>query len=188
MAKSRGLEKYGWRERFLGLVRRVAVQRFVREGPCLLGIFPPWRTGREYLVRCDWRSEPVSNSRYSSSRVNRSADQSPRCLKRSTGHRQRPDRGVGALGQGAVTWGYRFRPRRRSTADASEEAISPNSAHEFLIRRSMGHPRGIRSLAAFAGKRCHLSCHEGLADDPFEIAERDALAVILGKVERSEDA
>ena len=65
MAKSRGLEKYGWRERFLGLVRRVAVQRFVREGPCLLGIFPPWRTGREYLVRCDWRSETNRNPTFS---------------------------------------------------------------------------------------------------------------------------
>ena len=68
MAKSRGLEKGGRRERIFALGWLRAVQSFVREGPCLLGIFARSQAGREYFVRCDWRSEPVSNSRYSSKR------------------------------------------------------------------------------------------------------------------------
>jgi hypothetical protein len=71
MAKSRGLEKDGRREQILGLRRGAAVQRFGREGPCLLGIFPPWRTGREYLVRCDWRSEANPNPTLSVRREDR---------------------------------------------------------------------------------------------------------------------
>jgi hypothetical protein len=39
-AQSGGMEKNGQRERILGLCRRVAVRRFMCEGPCLLGIFP----------------------------------------------------------------------------------------------------------------------------------------------------
>ena len=38
MAKSRGLEKDGRRERIFGLGRGAAVQSFARESPCLLGI------------------------------------------------------------------------------------------------------------------------------------------------------
>jgi antitoxin FitA len=49
----------------MGLHRATAVQSFVREGPCLLGIFPPWRTGREYLVRCNWRRERHWNLTFS---------------------------------------------------------------------------------------------------------------------------
>jgi hypothetical protein len=55
IAKSRGLEKDGRRERILSLRRDASVQRFAREGPCLLGIFARSPAGREYLVRCDWR-------------------------------------------------------------------------------------------------------------------------------------
>ena len=33
-------------------------------GPCLLGIFARSQAGREYFVRCDWRSEWISNQRY----------------------------------------------------------------------------------------------------------------------------
>jgi hypothetical protein len=54
-AESRGLEKDDRRERIFELGRLRAVQRFAREGPCLLGIFPPWRAGR---------GERDSNSRY----------------------------------------------------------------------------------------------------------------------------
>ena len=54
-AKSRGSEKDGRRERILALGRGVAVQRFAREGPCLLGIFAGPQPGRECLARCDWR-------------------------------------------------------------------------------------------------------------------------------------
>ena len=61
MAKSRGLEKDGRRDRILGPRRGAAVQSFVREGPCLLGIFPRWQAGREYLPRCDWRTETNRN-------------------------------------------------------------------------------------------------------------------------------
>jgi hypothetical protein len=62
MAKSRGLEKDGPRERIFMLGLLGAVQRFAGEGPCLLGIFPPWRAGREYFVRRNWRSETNRNS------------------------------------------------------------------------------------------------------------------------------
>ena len=61
MAKSRGLEKDGRRERIFALGRLRAVQRFAREGPCLLGIFSPWQAGREYFVRCNWRRETNRN-------------------------------------------------------------------------------------------------------------------------------
>ena len=37
------------------------MQRFAREGPCLLGIFARSRAGGEYLARCDWRSETNRN-------------------------------------------------------------------------------------------------------------------------------
>jgi hypothetical protein len=57
MAKSGGLEKDGRRERIFGLGWGAAVQSFVREGACLLGIFARWRVGREYFVRCDWQRE-----------------------------------------------------------------------------------------------------------------------------------
>ena len=45
----------------MGLRRGAGVQSFVREGPCLLGIFARWRAGREYLVWCNWRSERNRN-------------------------------------------------------------------------------------------------------------------------------
>ena len=54
-AESRGLEKDDRRERIFELGRLRAVQRFAREGPCLLGIFPLSQAGREYFARCDWR-------------------------------------------------------------------------------------------------------------------------------------
>ena len=56
-AQSGGLEKIGPRDEILGLRRSVAVRRFAREGPCLLGICPPWRADREYFVRRNWRRE-----------------------------------------------------------------------------------------------------------------------------------
>ena len=69
-AKSRGSEKDGRRERILGLRRGAAVQSFVREGQCLLGIFPPRRADREYLVRCDWRRERNRNPTFSGLWIN----------------------------------------------------------------------------------------------------------------------
>lgn len=64
-AKSRGLEKEGRKDQILGFRRGAAVQSFAREGPCLLGICPPWRAGREYLVRCNWRRETNRNATFS---------------------------------------------------------------------------------------------------------------------------
>ena len=49
-AKSRGLEKDGRRERISGLSRALAVQSFVCEGPCLLGIFARPQPDRECLA------------------------------------------------------------------------------------------------------------------------------------------
>ena len=71
MTKSRGLEKDGRRERILGLRRGAAVQSFVREGPCLLGIFARSQAGREYLARCDWRRETNRNPTFSGRREDR---------------------------------------------------------------------------------------------------------------------
>jgi hypothetical protein len=41
----------------MGLHRATAVQSFVREGPCLLGISARSQAGRECFVRCNWRRE-----------------------------------------------------------------------------------------------------------------------------------
>ena len=71
MAKSRGLEKGGRRERIFALGWLRAVQSFVREGPCLLGIFARSQAGREYLARCDWRRESNWNPTFSVRREDR---------------------------------------------------------------------------------------------------------------------
>jgi hypothetical protein len=65
-AKSRGLEKDSRGESILGLGGRAAVQSFVRECPCLLGIFARSQASGECWPRRGWRSESVSNRRYGS--------------------------------------------------------------------------------------------------------------------------
>jgi hypothetical protein len=61
-AKSRALEKNGRRERISGLDRCVAVERFTRESPCLLGILALSQPGRECSARIDWRRETSATS------------------------------------------------------------------------------------------------------------------------------
>jgi hypothetical protein len=69
-AQSRGLEKDGRRERIFCLSRGIAVQRFAREGPCLLGIFARVQASRECLARCDWRRETNRNPTFSGLWIN----------------------------------------------------------------------------------------------------------------------
>ena len=103
-AKSGGLETNGRRERISGLSRGVAVRRFSREGPWLLGFCARSKASGECWAWTDWRSERDSNSRYGT----------PVRLRPPRLHRRLP---IGVrIRQGGLSWFVSRVQRFRSAA------------------------------------------------------------------------